>query len=84
MVGDNPVLDIAGGHAAGLRTIWLQRAGCGVHRIRADRVLHEALTAGPDTLHLALVFGISHNTVARYGAVAEQPLGNELEHLPAE
>src|SRR5262249_53290844 len=26
MVGDNPVLDIAGGHAAGLRTIWVPPA----------------------------------------------------------
>jgi FMN phosphatase YigB (HAD superfamily) len=24
MIGDNLVLDVAGGHAAGLRTIWLQ------------------------------------------------------------
>ncbi|MGY5311608.1 hypothetical protein [Nocardia gipuzkoensis] len=37
-----------------------------VDRIRSDRILHEALTAGPDPLHLTLVFGISHNT-ARYG-----------------
>lgn len=25
MIGDDPVLDIAGGRRAGLRTIWLQR-----------------------------------------------------------
>ncbi|MFD8250739.1 hypothetical protein [Nocardia sp. NPDC059691] len=33
---------------------------------------------------LTLVFGISHNTVARYAAVAEQLLSDELEHPPAD
>jgi integrase len=64
----------------------IQRAGCTVGRIRADRILHEALTAttGPDPLHLALVFGICHNTAARYAAAAEHLLSNELEHPPAQ
>jgi hypothetical protein len=36
--------------------------GSSIDRIRADRILHEALTAGPDPLHLSLVFNISHAT----------------------
>jgi integrase len=58
----------------------MQRIECSVDRIRADRILHEALTAGPDPLHLTLVFGISHNTAARYATVAEHLLSDELEH----
>jgi site-specific recombinase XerD len=57
-------------------------AGCSVDRIRADRILHEALTAGPDPLHLSLVFNISHNTAVRYAAVAEHLLSAELEQPP--
>ncbi|WP_429426506.1 site-specific integrase [Nocardia sp. GAS34] len=55
------------------RTVSLrtQPSGCTVDRIRRDRILHEALTAGPDPLHLTLVFGIAHNTAARYAAVAQ-------------
>ena len=53
--------------------------GFTIERIRADRILHEALTAGPDPLHLSLVFGISHNTARRYTTVAEQLLSDELE-----
>lgn len=48
----------------------------GIHpqRIRADRILHEALTVGPDPLHLSLVFNLSHSTASRYAAIAEQLL----------
>src|SRR5664279_5624165 len=28
--------------------------------LRGDRILHEALTIGPDPLHLAMVFNLSH------------------------
>ena len=42
----------------------LQRHGVSIERIRRDRVLHEALTARADPLHLALVFGLSHTTAA--------------------
>jgi integrase len=62
----------------------MQRVGCRIERIRADRILHEALTAGPDPLHLTLVFGISHNTAARYADVAEHLLSDELEHPSAD
>jgi integrase len=44
----------------------LQRHGVSIERIRRDRVLHEALTARADPLHLALVFGLSHTTASRY------------------
>ena len=60
----------------------MSRAGCSVDRIRKDRILHEALTAGPDPLHLSLVFGVSHNTAARYATVAEHLLSDELEQSP--
>lgn len=64
----------------------IQPAGCTVGEIRADRILHEALTAtvGPDPLHLALVFGICHQTAARYAKAAEHLLAGELEHPPAQ
>ena len=57
----------------------LGRNGFSVDRIRVDRILHEALTAGPDPLHLSLVFHLSHHTASRYAAAAEQLLGDELE-----
>ena len=53
-----------------------------VDRIRKDRILHEALTAGPDPLHLSLVFGVSRNTAARYATVAKHLLSDELEQSP--
>lgn len=57
----------------------LRDNGFTIERLRADRILHEALTAGPDPLHLSLVFGISHNTARRYTTVAERLLSDELE-----
>jgi len=33
-------------------------------------VLHEALTARADPLHLALVFGLSHTTASKYTLIA--------------
>ena len=63
--------------------IWLGRNGFSVDRIRADRILHEALTTGPDPLHLSLVFGVSHNTAARYATVAKHLLSDELYNHPS-
>ncbi|WP_405148903.1 hypothetical protein OG589_12725 [Sphaerisporangium sp. NBC_01403] len=60
-------------------TLRMNHTGCSVDRIRKDRILREALTGGPDPLHLSLVFGISHSTAARYSAVAEHLLADELE-----
>ena len=48
----------------------LQRHGVSIERVRRDRVLHEALTARADPLHLALVFGLSHTTASRYTLIA--------------
>ncbi|WP_211244113.1 hypothetical protein [Actinospica robiniae] len=45
------------------------RRGVDLERIRADRILHEALTVGPDPLHLALVFHLSHTAAARYADI---------------
>jgi hypothetical protein len=57
-------------------------SGFSIDQIHADRILHEALTAGPDPLHLSLVFNIDHATALRYATVAEQILSDELEHQP--
>ena len=61
----------------------LGRNGFSIDRIRADRILHEALTAGPDPLHLTLVFNIEHSTALRYATIAEHLLNNELETTAA-
>ena len=41
-----------------------------IERICRDRVLHEARTARPDPLHLALVFGLSRTTARKYTLIA--------------
>ncbi|MFJ8164923.1 hypothetical protein ACIRBY_28920 [Streptomyces sp. NPDC096136] len=53
-----------------------------LERLRVDRQLEEALTHGPDPLHLAKVFGLDKKTAMRYAnsapallhQAAEQPL----------
>ena len=45
-----------------------------IEQIRTDRQLEEALSAGPDPLHLAAVFGVSHQTAIRYAHAARQLL----------
>jgi hypothetical protein len=57
----------------------LGQHGFTIDRLRADRILHEALTAGPDPLHLALVFNLSHATATRYTTLAQQLLDDEPE-----
>jgi len=57
----------------------LRRHGVGLDRIRGDRILHEALTAGADPLHLALVFNLSHTTASRYAVTAQNLLDGQLE-----
>ncbi|WP_248960271.1 hypothetical protein [Sphaerisporangium perillae] len=42
--------------------------------LRVDRQLEEALTHGPDPLHLAAVFGIDDTTAIRYATIARQLL----------
>lgn len=56
--------------------------GVDLEQIRGDRVLHEALTVGPDPLHLALVFNLSHTAASRYASVARNLFDGQLEHEP--
>ncbi|WP_328463638.1 hypothetical protein OHA21_38480 [Actinoplanes sp. NBC_00393] len=46
----------------------------GLDRIRRDRQLEEALSHGPDPLHLSIVFGIHPSTAAFYADSARQLL----------
>ncbi len=48
--------------------------GISLDRIRMDRHLEEALSYGPDPLHLTAVFGISESTGVRYTTNARQLL----------
>jgi len=55
-----------------------------LERLRADRQLEEALTRGPDPLHLAAVFGLDDTTAIRYATIARQLLETPAEqHHPA-
>lgn len=58
------------------------RLGIDLERIRGDRMLHEALTIGPDPLHLALVFNLSHTTASRYAAIAQAIMDTQIEETP--
>lgn len=53
--------------------------GVELDRIRTDRILHEALTVGPDPLHLTLLFNLAHTTAGRYAAFAQALLEDQLE-----
>ncbi len=63
---------------------WLTTAFRGLdatlERLRIDRQLDEAITSGPDPLHLAAVFGIDDTTAIRYATVARQLLDTAAEH----
>lgn len=54
-------------------------AGVKLDRIRADRMLHEALTTGADPLRLTVMFNLAHTTASRYAAFAQQLLNDQLE-----
>jgi hypothetical protein len=43
-------------------------------------VLHEALTARADPLHLTLVFGISQTTASKYTLIACDLLADQPDH----
>jgi hypothetical protein len=58
----------------------LQRHGVSIERIRRDRVLHEALSARADPLHLAMVFGISQTTASKYTLIACDLLADQPDH----
>jgi integrase len=51
--------------------------GISLDRMRTDRWLEEALSRGPDPLHLAAVFGISANTAMRYARAARSILESD-------
>jgi len=65
---------------------WLTTAFRGLdatlERLRVDRQLDEALTCGPDPLHLAAVFGLDDTTAIRYATAARQLLDTAAEHDP--
>ena len=56
--------------------------GVTLEQLRIDRQLDEALTAGPDPLHLASVFGIGDETAIRYAAAARHLLASAAEDQP--
>ncbi|MER6408286.1 hypothetical protein ABT269_33345 [Streptomyces viridosporus] len=51
-----------------------------LERLRVDRQLEEALTHGPDPLHLAEVFGLDEKTAMRYADSARALLEQAAEH----
>jgi hypothetical protein len=63
--------------------VWITNALRGLtgtlERLRVDRQLEEALTHGPDPLHLSVVFDIDEKTAIRYAAAARQLLETQIE-----
>lgn len=63
--------------------VWCTEAFRGLtatlERLRMDRQLDEALTRGPDPLHLAAVFGLDEKTAIRYANAARQLLESSVE-----
>lgn len=53
-----------------------------LERLRVDRQLEEALTHGPDPLHLAEVFGLDEKTAMRYADSARALLEQAAEASP--
>lgn len=53
-----------------------------LERLRVDRQLEEALTHGPDPLHLAVVFGLDDKTAIRYATAARHLLAGPIENDP--
>jgi FMN phosphatase YigB (HAD superfamily) len=45
VIGDNPIADVAGGRAAGLRTIWIAQGAWADHEHDADHVVADVLQA---------------------------------------
>ena len=63
--------------------VWLtsafRRLDATLERLRVDRQLDEALSCGPDPLHLAAVFGLDDKTAIRYADNARQLLQGSAE-----
>jgi hypothetical protein len=55
----------------------MRSLGVTIDRIRQDRILHEALNAGADPLHLSLMFNLSISTTSRYAEIAQHLLDDE-------
>ena len=56
-----------------------RRRAATLEALRVDRQLDEALTHGPDPLHLAVVFGLDETTAIRYSQAARQLLCTPAE-----
>jgi hypothetical protein len=56
-----------------------QPRGVSLEHVRRDRILHEALAAGADPLHLALVFRIDHTNAMAYANAARNLLTSPAE-----
>lgn len=60
-----------------------RRRAATLEALRVDRQLDEALTHGPDPLHLAVVFGLDETTAVRYSTAARKLLLTPAEqHHP--
>ncbi len=57
-------------------------AAATLEALRVDRQLDEALTHGPDPLHLAVVFGLTETTAIRYSNAARHLLQTPAEQHP--
>ena len=67
----------------GHRSATLRGQAATLERLRVDRQLEEALTLGPDPLHLAAVFGLDPKTAIRYAENARTLLVTTAEeHNP--
>jgi integrase len=60
----------------------LRGLGATLEQLRIDRHLDEALTASPDPLHLAAVFGIGDETAIKYATAARRLLASAAEEDP--
>ncbi|WP_378073447.1 hypothetical protein [Actinoplanes subglobosus] len=49
----------------------MRRLGVTIDRIRQERILQEALTAGADPLHLSLMFHLSVSRTDKYAEIAQ-------------
>ncbi len=59
--------------------VHLVRRGVDLARIRADRILQEALAVGPDPLHLTMMFNLSHAAASRYSTIAGALLDDAIQ-----
>jgi integrase len=60
-----------------------QPRGISLEHIRRHRILHEALAAGADPVHLALVFNIDHTNAMAYANAARNLLSSPAGQAPS-